>query len=245
MARILLTGGTGRLGSALRRAYPETIAPGRFDLDIEDAAGCREAIRSESPDIIIHAAGFVNAVEAEAKRHECWTANVRGTENMVRAANGRRFVYISTDYVFDGNQGEYSEYDPPNPVNFYGVTKMAGEVIVSQYPNTLILRAPFRADPPWRYPRAFDDQWTSCDFVSERAPQIIEAALSDWTGILHIGGRRRSIYNMAREVSLGVLPISRKTAAVNLPEDTSLDSSKWHSLRSQLRQSSQLVATSI
>lgn len=247
MARILLTGGSGRLGRALQACMPGIIAPSHADLDVTDRADCMAAISDLDPDIVIHAAGYVDSVKAETDREACWKANVKGTEQMMQAASwgGRRFVYVSTDYVFDGVKGDYRESDAPNPINFYGVTKLAGEMIVSQYPNTLILRAPFREDPPWKYPKAFDDQWTSCDFVSKRAPQIIKAALMEHLkGVLHIGGARLSIYEMAKSVSPEVAPISRKWAGLSLPADTSLNSSKWLSLQNQSAQSSRVVAIS-
>jgi len=243
MAGILITGGSGRLGTALRN-LTECIAPSHYAMDITDVDLCRAVVELNDPDVIIHCAGFVDAAKAEQCRGRCWQLNVDGTRNMIRAANGRRFVHISTDYVFDGRKGCYSESDVPNPVNFYGLTKLAGEMVVGEHGNTLILRAPFRADPPWRFDRAFTDQFTSCDFVSLRAPEILEAALSDWTGLLHIGGPRRSIYDLARQVSL-VGQMSREEAEVNLPRDTSLNCSKWHSLKKAYRLSSQAAATSI
>lgn len=232
--RILLTGGSGRLGTAIRRAlkdFPdvECYFPTSRELDIRDFSLCAEWMAIADPDIVIHAAALANAAACECDHSRCSDVNVEGTKNMLVAADANRFIYISTDYVFDGKKGNYAEDDIPNPVNFYGFSKVAGELAVAQYPNTLILRAPFRDDPPWRYERAFVDQFTSCEFVSVRAPQIIQAALSDLLGILHIGGRRRSILEMAREAgppSIGAVYRSNITD-LELPYDTSLNDDKW------------------
>jgi dTDP-4-dehydrorhamnose reductase len=225
--RILLTGGSGRLGTALR-ALVDCIAPSHAEMDITDLNSCRDVRLTLQPDLVIHAAALADAVTCERERKRCWDINVRGTANMLRAFSGIRFVHISTDYVFSGDEGNYSEEDLPNPVNFYGLSKLASEVAAAQYPKALILRAPFRSDPPWRYDRAFVDQFTSCDFVSERAPQILEAALSFAVGILHIGGPRRSIFELAREA--GPPDVGRmfrcEFGGLRLPRDTSLNSDK-------------------
>ena len=222
------------MGAALQ-AVAECMAPPKDELDVTSAASCMKAVRTYQPDLIIHAAAYTNALKAETEKADCWRVNVTGTENMARAAHGRRFVYISTDYVFDGRLGNYSEADIPNPLNFYGLTKLIGEYVVRQYPNTLILRAPFRADPPWRYERAFDDQFTSCRFVSEQAPEIARAALGDEVGTLHIGGPRRSILEMACEASPGQVGQMFRCEIQNLvlPRDVSLNSTRWECLRVQ------------
>ena len=235
MAVILITGGTGRLGRKLVACLRliegvVCIAPDRSALDVLSPEGCAVAIDRSCPDVVIHCAGFVNTFSAESEHSRCWQLNVEGTRNVARASRPARFVYVSTDYVFDGVQGNFAESDVPAPVNYYGLTKLVGEAIALEHPNSLVLRAPFRDDPPWAYPRAFADQWTSCDFVSVRAPQVAAAALGAHRGILHIGGERRSILAMARAVSPVVQPMMRSEVAVRLPRDTSLDSSLWHSL---------------
>lgn len=239
MARILITGGSGRLGSAIRRVCREAVvsccAPASGELDVLDELGARSAVARIDPDIIIHCAAYANAWKAETNRAECWKLNAEGSRNMVRAASGRRFVHISTDYVFDGQEGNYGESDIPNPVNFYGVSKLAAEMIVGEYDNSLILRAPFRADPPWRFAKAFTDQWTSCRFASEVAPDVVAAALSDVTGVLHIGGPRRSIHELAEAATPGMLKTKRADVqGLRIPRDTSLNSARWQSLNLRL-----------
>jgi dTDP-4-dehydrorhamnose reductase len=205
--------------------------PGSQECDVRSLSHCADAVTRYEPDLVIHAAACANTAVCERNRKYAWSVNVEGAENMARAAAGRRFILISTDYVFDGEACGYAECDVANPVNFYGLTKLAAEIAVRQYPEALIVRAPFRADPPWRYPAAFCDQWTSCRFVSDVAPDILQAALMpELTGPIHIGGPRRAIVELAREASPGVGVISRQDLDVRIPRDTSLDSRKWHSI---------------
>lgn len=235
--RILLTGGSGALGSCIRRLV-ECFAPDSSELDITDFKKCRRAIKKYDPDIIIHTAAYVKVAEAENNKRNCWDVNVKGTENMVKATAGCRFVYISTEYVFDGKQVGYRvgyrEDDIPNPVNFYSLTKLLGETIVRQYQNTLVIRTAFKKDGPWPYPRAFVDQWMGVDFASERAPDIVKAALMEnLTGLIHISGERKTIYQLAKKVSPQVGKISIKEAPVKLPRDTSLNSDLWKKILSE------------
>ncbi len=228
--KILITGGSGALGSNIQKLIP-CFAPDSKELDITSEDSCRVAIEKYQPDIIIHCAAWTDVAGAEKEKGKCWEVNVSGTRNLVRAAQGRRFIYISTEYVFDGEKGNYTETDTPNPKNFYSLTKLIGEVIVGQYLRTLAIRTAFKKDGPWEYPKAFIDQWMSADFASERAPDIVKASLMEnLTGIIHISGERKTIYDLARKVSPDVGKISIKDVPVSLPKDTSLDSSLWKRL---------------
>ncbi len=210
------------------------IAPSSKELDVTDPEICIKTIKKHNPNIIIHCAAWTDVVGAEKDKVGCWKVNVLGTQNMARAAGGRRFVYISTHYVFDGKTGNYSEEDTPNPVNYYSLTKLVGEAIVSQYPNTLIIRTGFKKDGLWEYPKAFTDQWTCADFASERAPDIVKAALmTDLTGVIHISGKKKTIYDLAKRASPDVKPMSIKDVPVKLPQYIYLNSSKWKKILSK------------
>lgn len=221
------------MGSNMQKLI-KCYAPSSDELDIRDPAKCQSAVKKYNPDIIIHCAAWTDVSGAEKDKKGCWAVNVKGTENMVRSAKGRRFIYISTEYVFDGEKGMYKEDDIPNPVNFYALTKLIGETIVEQYLNTLIVRTAFKKDGPWEYKKAFVDQWMSSDFASERAPDIIKASLmDDLIGLIHVSGKRKTIYNLAKKVSPNVGKMSINDVSVKLPKDTSLDSSKWKKILSK------------
>lgn len=226
--RILITGGSGRLGSAIL-SMVDCVAPGRGEMNINSFHECNACIGYHNPEVVIHCAGLVSAMACDQDKRSAWAANVEGTRNVARASRGRRFIYISTDYVFDGGRGNYNEADLPNPVNYYGLTKLIGEQIALDYPNALVVRVPFRRSP-WPYDNAWTDQWTSCRWADEAAADVLKAADMKVSGVLHIGGERRSIYDLARSIKSDVKPGTIDTCRIRLPKDTSLDSSKWHSI---------------
>ena len=230
--RILLTGGSGALGTQIQK-HLDCIAPSRSELDLTDAAVCARVVKRYRPALIIHAAAYTDVAGGERERADAYRINVLGTQHLVRAAHGIRFIYLSTEYVFDGERGNYREDDVPNPVNYYALTKLLGELVVGQYPNTLIIRTSFKPDGPWPYPAAFTDQWTSADFASVRAPQIVQAALMPGLlGVIHIGGERKTVYDLAVKSTPTVGKRSITELKLTLPRDTSLDTSLWRSRRS-------------
>ncbi|WP_353625911.1 sugar nucleotide-binding protein [Bacillus sp. JCM 19041] len=106
--KVLVTGAKGQLGSAAVRHCLKSgltvVAVGRQGLDIVDERKVAETIAAEKPDVIIHCAAYTNVDQAEAEPTEAFKVNVVGTRNLVSAARiiGAKFVYVSTDYVFDG-----------------------------------------------------------------------------------------------------------------------------------------------
>lgn len=232
-----MTGASGNLGTEIRK-LTDIIAPSLEELDITSAESCKEVIEKYNPDIILHAAAYTDVAGAQKDKKVCWDVNVVGTEHIARAAGGRRLIYISTDYVFDGEQGDYKENDTPNPVNFYALTKLAGELIIKQYPHTLIIRTAFKPIGPWKYPQAFVDQTTSHDFVDRIAPKILNATLmTDLEGTIHIAGETTTMYDLARRVSPDVGKMSIKDVATHIPPNTSLNQDTWNTLSKQSQQS--------
>jgi dTDP-4-dehydrorhamnose reductase len=133
---ILITGCTGRLGTdlcaRLNKEY-RILGINKQVADIRDYASIAEIISKSCPRIIIHTAAFTDVDGCEMDSDLAFSINTKGTENVSIAAlnNNAVVVYISTDYVFDGNKDEaYKEDDLPNPVNVYGQTKLEGEMIV-------------------------------------------------------------------------------------------------------------------
>lgn len=232
---ILLTGGTGRLGATLRELLPELIAPSRVELDITDPSSVERAFAKYQPKVVVHAAAYTNVAGAEIEKVLCWRVNVEGTRNLVRAALGYdlHFVHISTDYVFWGDVGGYREDDPVGPVrNYYALSKLAAEEVVRLLPRRLVIRTSFRPSP-WPYPTAYTDLYTSQDYLEVIAPQIA-LALRNLHRIphstLHIATERKSAYELALRTRPDVQPAQRKKASVALPEDVSLDTSRWQVL---------------
>lgn len=106
--------------------------PGLVHLDIRNAEETYQLVREVSPSVIFQPAALPNVDWCEEHPEECWATNVWGTANLVRAARESRakFVYFSSDYVFDGENGPYTEDDEPRPINVYGEAKLAAESLV-------------------------------------------------------------------------------------------------------------------
>lgn len=238
--KILLTGGSGRLGTELRALLPGIVAPTSTEMNLTDAAQVREVVERERPHVIVHAAAYTNVGGAEKDRAACWNANVVGTRNVAAAANavGAKLVHISTDYVFSGEEGGYREGDTPGPVvNYYSLTKLVAEEAARAAQRHLILRTSFRPRE-FQYPVAFSDVYTGQDYVDIIAPDIALAvthALDIEDEILHIVTERKSVYELARRRKPDVQEGRRADApGVVLPGDVSLDTERWQELRTRL-----------
>lgn len=230
--RILLTGGAGLLGTELQKLDARLVAPSRGELDIRDAGAVADYFASVKPDVILHAAAVTNNRDIEADPDEALEVNIVGTANIARACLGTRIrlVYLSTDYVYRGDRGNYDEIDEVLPSNLYAWTKLAGEAAVRAVPNHLIIRTSFGA-PEFAYPAAFADKWSSKEYVDIIAPEILEAARSPLTGVVNIGGPRRTLYEYASARNPDVKRIKREDSVFESPADTSLDVTRWREYR--------------
>ncbi|MEH7259299.1 dTDP-4-dehydrorhamnose reductase [Bacillus toyonensis] len=146
--KILVTGYNGQLGyDVVKRGEKQGLEMqgiGIEDLDITDEAAVYEFVDKVKPDAIIHCAAYTAVDKSEDEKELCWNVNVEGTKYLATAAKklNAKFVYISTDYVFDG-EGTHAfvETDAPNPVGYYGLTKYEGEKVVrSLIDNNFIVR---------------------------------------------------------------------------------------------------------
>ena len=112
-------------------------------LDITDKEEVKKVLKFHSPDVIINCAAFTDVDKCETERELCWKLNVDAVKNLIIAARleDSKIVHYSTDYVFDGNKGPYTEEDKPNPISFYGRSKLASEnALISSGVNFVIIR---------------------------------------------------------------------------------------------------------
>ncbi len=135
MRRILVTGAGGQLGSEFSSLLPgsTTRLLARDRLDVRDAGAVDEAMSAFAPELVIHAAAMTDVDACETDPEGARTVNAVGAENVARACRdaGAAMVYISTNYVFDGEKtAPYDESDKTNPINVYGATKLDGEEAV-------------------------------------------------------------------------------------------------------------------
>lgn len=141
--RILVTGGTGQLGSEwvdyLNREGVEFIALPSSDFDVTDHADTRRVMNNLKPDVIINCAAYTKVDQAEDEPELAYAINRDGVKNLADycASRNMKLVHFSTDYVFPGKQEDakhyldgYTEEAPKNPINIYGKSKLAGEEVV-------------------------------------------------------------------------------------------------------------------
>ena len=149
--RILVTGSNGLLGQKLtsllssipeielivtareRLAFP--LLHGEFyPLDITNSENTERVMVKTKPDVVINTAAMTQVDPCETEQEACWKNNVLAVDNVVRACEkaGSHLIHISTDFVFDGTHGPLDESAIPNPISFYGKSKLAGEEIVKK-----------------------------------------------------------------------------------------------------------------
>ncbi len=146
--KVLVTGAKGMLGSDVcqvlsSRHRVRGVDIDDFDMTDPDAVGA--ALAADRPELVIHCAAWTDVDGCEREPERAFEQNAGGARNVAAAAAevGAELVYISTDYVFDGEKGEpYTECDAPNPLNVYGASKLAGEEAVrSVLSDSFIVRS--------------------------------------------------------------------------------------------------------
>jgi dTDP-4-dehydrorhamnose reductase len=145
--RLLAFGGWGQLGSelaAVARDRHELIRPTRTEADIADPDAVGRAVSDAQPDAVLNLAAFHQVERCEDDPGAALAVNAVGARNVARSAHmaGARCVYVSTDYVFDGGEPKgYEEDAPVHPINAYGVSKAAGEMLSGlSCPDVLVVR---------------------------------------------------------------------------------------------------------
>lgn len=135
--KILVTGVSGQLGydveRELERRGIEHLGTSSKELDITDREAVERLMERYRPDAVIHCAAYTKVDLAEDEPERCWAVNADGTRNVAAACRrtGAKLLYISTDYVFPGTgERSYGTGDPTGPVNTYGRSKLAGELVV-------------------------------------------------------------------------------------------------------------------
>lgn len=150
MKKILVTGSNGLLGQKLvyklkENSNFELIAAARgenrlvdkngytyISLDITNKKAVLDVVEKYKPDVIINTAAMTNVDACEEAKEECWEINVNAVKYFIEACEGKQthFIHLSTDFVFDGENGPYKEDDKPNPLHYYAESKLAAEKLL-------------------------------------------------------------------------------------------------------------------
>lgn len=224
--RILITGSNGLLGQKLlhqlnkdqmqligidlgNENLVKDVTHEYFKHDLTNRKTTIGTIRSLKPQIIVHTAAMTEVDRCEMEKELCWNVNVVATDQVVSAAQkiGSKVIFISSDYVFDGKKGPYDENDLPNPIGYYGRSKLAAENIVRGsglnwvvvrtivlYGNGVKVRSSFVT---WlldqlhkgKTVRIVDDQWGNSTIVDDLAAGIDRLITLDREGIYNIAGQ--------------------------------------------------------
>ncbi len=141
--KTLIFGAGGMLGVELCAVFPDAVKFDHRDLDITDREKVIETIESNDPDVVINAAAYTAVDDCEDNMELAFGINGAAPGYIAEGCSrsGAMLVHYSTDYIFDGSKKEYTESDPPNPINVYGSSKLKGEMnIIKKMDNYRIVR---------------------------------------------------------------------------------------------------------
>ena len=259
---IFLTGGSGLLGSKIAEIAlkehevfagychnkPEFGEPVKFDLDKDTDLGVIYEIK---PEVIIHTAALTNVDECETNKELAYKINAEGTKKVAEIAKelGSFLIYVSTDYVFSGDKGKYKEEDEPNPIDYYGYTKLLGEKYCECIARPCVIYGAKPASGKVNFAlwlmnnlrneeevKIVTDQFITPTLNTNLAKMLLGVAERELKGIFHLAGATRvSRYDfalrIAKEFELDESLITPSRMAemkwiASRPKDSSLDTSK-------------------
>ncbi|MFH1850132.1 MAG: SDR family oxidoreductase [archaeon] len=269
--KVAVIGASGNLGNCIASefskghsvvgTYHKSRQAGLLQLDITDRKAVMAFIGMKRPRLVIHADGITDVNHCDAKPEHAESVNVDGTANLIEACKltGSKLIYVSTDFVFDGKKGGYSEEDAPHPVNVYGRTKLDSEkLIIGSGLDYLIARTAVLygayADP--KFVRFVIEKLKKNEKISIvtdhiRTPTLVDdvasalVRLRTRTGLFHVAGPvSYSMHEMACIIAgtfgfdrslIYSIESSALTEAAPKPKDTSLNTGKIRQLGIRMR----------
>lgn len=233
-SNILLTGGKGQLATEILKINPLIDAPDKDEMDFSIYKQIDLYCQAKKYDIIIHAGAVTNKFNEDVDDDYIIT-NIIGTANITLWAkqHGIRLVYISSDYVYPSESGNYTEESVLLPVNRYAKSKLGGEMSVQLYDNSLIIRTSFYST--LNFTKACTDQFTSRLPIKEAAAAIyFLSCKTELRGIINLGTNgKRCLYDIVKaEFNSIVEPCLRKDIKITyvIPPDSSLNTQKYYTM---------------
>jgi dTDP-4-dehydrorhamnose reductase len=267
---LLITGASGLFGSKLAELAAaskyavysgysrDSVSFGApIQFDVSDKNQVEAVFKKVNPEVVVHAAALTDVDKCELNKELAWKINVKGTRNIAEAAKSSHafLVYISTDYVFNGETGGYAEADRTDPINYYGFTKLKAEDLVKDLVDEYcIARASVIYGPTpaagkinfalWivnqlkkkKQIKIVTDQWNSPTLNTNLAGMTLEITERKLTGTFHLSGATRiSRYDFAKVTAQTfsldanlIIPCSSADFAwtAKRPRDSSLNTAK-------------------
>ena len=234
--KIIISGGNGKLAQSIieQSIGHDIVAPSRQEMNVSNLWEIEDEIKHHNPDVFIHAAAYTKPMNKHEKHpDESIRTNIIGTSNVTLACmkHDVKLVYISTDYVYPGTDGNYSETDSLSPymeksdgIAKYGWSKLGGECAVRIYDNSLILRACI-SEYPFPHNQALTDVKKSLMYNFEAARIILK--LLNEKGVINLGGDSQSVYDFASKRNPRIKKITRQDVKdVCIAPDTSMNTFK-------------------
>ena len=213
MAKIIVTGGSGRFGKILKKISNKNYKfPNKKELNIMSLNSIEKYLKKNKAKILIHLAGLSRPmVQHEKNIIQSINLNIIGTSNIVIVCKKLKIklIYFSTSYIYPGDKGNYKEDDPILPVNNYAWSKLGGESAVQMYNNSLIIRA-CMTEKPFVHNKALTDVYLNFIFQEEIAkilPKLIKMK-----GVLNVGGPIQTVYKFASKYN----PSVKKISSINI-----------------------------
>lgn len=238
---ILLTGGSGKLGltTIASRHFSSLLTPSRNTLDITKPETIEKFFNDNNVDAVIHCAALARMAECENNPIKAVQINIIGTSNLVMEVMKKekelkksiRFVYISTDGVYPGTRGNYSEQDEAIPYNKYCWTKLGAECVVNLLSNFCIIRTSFFNPENIKFDCSATDAYSSKVPIPYLATAIAKMLENDFIGTINIGSERKSDYERYKDFKPSLKPCNLKDILKTVPfpmaQDASMKCNLW------------------
>ena len=207
-----MTGGSGRFAQIFKtiKNNHKILFPSKKTLNITNIKSIQRYVKKIKPSYLIHSAALSRPMDIHEKNiEESISRNIIGTCNIVKVCNQEKIklIYFSTNYVYAGTKGNYSENDPVMPINNYALSKLGGECAVQMYKNSLILRI-CMSEKPFIHKKAFSDVETNFMYHEDFAKNLLK--LIDKKGIINVGGPKKIVFDFAKKTNPLVKPVSAK-----------------------------------